>query len=609
MIPKPCKWFCGRSAELEQVHTLLETKGKVFIYGIAGIGKSELAKAYAEQYRKSYTNILYLNYSGNLKQDITNMDFIEDMPTESLDERFRKHNRFLRSLKEDTLFVIDNFNSTETQDSFLSVVLKYRCHILFTTRSKIAERAYYLLEEISDREVLFGLFAHFYTEAQTYRSIVEQIIETVHSHTFAVELAARLLERGMLSPSMLLQKLQTQKTAMDATDEISADKDGRRQRATYYGHIHTLFSLYQLSEREQNILRGLSLVPLSGIPARQFARWMGQSDMNTINDLIEMGFIQERSLRIIGLHPMMQEITVTDTKPSVTNCHTLLQNLQQICLRHGHDLVNYKILFQIIENAVALLERDDEEFFLLFIENAIPYMEKYRYKPGIFYLLKEMEILLDNPNCGKNTDRALLLDFTALYKDDFRGKTEKAIKLEKDALALLPEITAENAHLAANLYTNLGGLYEHINKFDLAQQHMEKGLLLLEQYGLFGTNDAVIQMVNCAMLMGNMGQAEQGLNVLRKCEASIKKYNSDQCLDYATLQEAIGYLYLMMGQIKMAEQHLDIVLSIYRDFYADEPERLKAKEKEIYDAFHMTGINIAKNFLQKYKYYPGKELK
>ena len=196
-----------------------------------------------------------------------------------------------------------------------------------------------------------------------------------------------------------------------------------------------------------------------------------------------------------------------------------------------------------------------------------------------------------------------------MYEGDFRGKTEKAIKLEKDALALLPEITAENAHLAANLYVNLGGLYEHINKFDLAQQHMEKGLLLLEQYGLFSTNDAIIQTVNCAMLMGNMGQAEQGLNVLRKCAASVEKYNSDQCLDYATLQEAIGYLYLMMGQIKMAEQHLDIVRSIYRDFYADEPERLTAKEKEIYNAFQMTGINIAKNFLQKYKYYPGKELK
>lgn len=601
VIPKPCKWFCGRTAELEQLHALLEAEGKVFLYGIAGIGKSELAKAYAAQYRKYYTNILYLTYSGNLMQDITDMDFVDDLPTDSQRERFRKHNQFLRSLKEDTLFVIDNFNSTETQDDFLSIVLKYRCHILFTTRSKIAGRTDYLLEEISDREALFGLFTHFYSEAQTYRSIVEQIIEAVHSHTFAVELAARLLERGMLSPSVLLQKLQTQKTAMDAADQIGADKDGRRQKATYYGHIHTLFSLYQLSEREQNILRGLALVPLTGIPSQQFAKWMGQTDMNTINDLIEMGFIQERPLRMIGLHPMMQEITVTDTKPSVTNCHTLLQNLQHICLLHGQDIANYKVLFQTIENAVALLERDDEAFFLLFIEDAIPYMEKYSYESGISYLLQEMKLLLSNPACGKNTDHALLLDFTALYEDTFRGKTEKAIKLEKDALALLPEITAENAHLAANLHSNLGGLYKRIQKFELAKQHMEHGLLLLEQYGLTYTNDTIVQAMNYAVLLADMGQVEQGLDALKKCAEIVEKYNSDRCLDYATVQEAIGYLYLMIGQVKLAEHHFDIVRSIYRTFYADEPERLAAKESEIYGAFQLTGVNIAKAVLQKYK--------
>lgn len=109
------------------------------------------------------------------------------------------------------------------------------------------------------------------------------------------------------------------------------------------------------------------------------------------------------------------------------------QNLQQICLLHGQDTAHYKILFQTIENAVAILERDDEAFFLLFIEDVIPYMEKSRYEPGISYLLQELKIMLSKPNCGKITDRALLLDSTALYEDTFHNKTEKAIKIEKDA--------------------------------------------------------------------------------------------------------------------------------------------------------------------------------
>ena len=149
-VPKPCRHFLGRAKELEELHTMLEENLHVFLYGIAGIGKSELAKAYAKQYKKHYTNILYVEYTGDLHQDITDMDFIDDPPEISEQERFQRHNRFLRSLKSDTLLIIDNFNVTATQDSFLSVVLKYRCQILFTTRSNLNEYCTFQLKEIKD---------------------------------------------------------------------------------------------------------------------------------------------------------------------------------------------------------------------------------------------------------------------------------------------------------------------------------------------------------------------------------------------------------------------------------------------------------------------------
>jgi len=116
--PKPCRHFCGRDNELVTLHQLLCSHGKVFLQGIAGIGKSELAKAYAKIHSKEYTNILYLSYTGNLKQDISDMDFADDLPDDDNEERFRKHNRFLRTLKEDTLFIIDNFNTKKAFEEY-----------------------------------------------------------------------------------------------------------------------------------------------------------------------------------------------------------------------------------------------------------------------------------------------------------------------------------------------------------------------------------------------------------------------------------------------------------------------------------------------------------
>ena len=156
-VPKPCRHFIGRDKELEELYTMLEGNRHVFLCVIAGIGKSGLAKAYAKRYIKQYTNILYVEYTGNLHQDITDMDFIDDFPESTEQERFQRHNRFLRSLKSDTLLIIDNFNVTATQDSFLSVVLKYRCQILFTTRSKLDEYCTLPLKEIEDMNALFFL--------------------------------------------------------------------------------------------------------------------------------------------------------------------------------------------------------------------------------------------------------------------------------------------------------------------------------------------------------------------------------------------------------------------------------------------------------------------
>ena len=379
-VPRPCRHFVGREEELGELHTMLEENSKVFLYGIAGIGKSEMAKAYAKQYKKYYTNILYVEYTGDLHQSVTDMDFTDDLPEDCEEERFRKHNRFLRSLKDDTLLIIDNFNVTATQDSFLSVVLKYRCRVLFTTRSKFDGHCIQQLKEIQEPSSLFQLASSFYSEAEEHRTLVEEIIQTVHRHTFAVELVAKLLENGILPPKQLLEKLREEKASLENEDKINAIKDGQNSKATYYNHIHTLFSLYSISQEQQDIMRDLCFLPPAGISARIFADWLGQTK----------------------------------------------------------------------------------------------------------------------------------------------------------------ETTDGNAHLVSNLHANLGGLYRINGQTEFAKGHMEKGILLLEQYKLLYTNDSIPQINNYAALLTEMQEPERAMSALQKLAQIIKDYNSDHCLDYAQVQEAMG---------------------------------------------------------------------
>ena len=592
-VPKACAHFCGRNQELSTLHELISEKRIIFLQGIAGIGKSELAKAYARAYRKDYTNILYLTYSGDLRQDIIDLDFVDDLPEDTEEDRFRKHNRFLRSLKEDTLLIIDNFNTTAGKDAFFSVLLKYRCRILFTTRSRFDNYASFNLGEISDPDALLSLMGYFYSDAEREQFILEQIIQAVHSHTLAVELSARLLETGILEPQELLARLQIEKSALGATDTIDIVKDGQSRKATYYEHIHTLFSLHRLSEEELDILRGLIFAPVSGVSGRLYANWMKLSDMNRINDLIEKGFIQTQSGRQISLHPMIQEVAVDETRPSVNNSAVLFDSLQTICLYHGRDVTWYKQLFLTIENIIRQITDDNTPAYLSFLENVFPYMEKYHYTNGMNAVLGKLSELLTDETVGRSTDRAVLLDYRAACEE----KTEKAIKLEKEAIALIPEISEENAHLVSNLYSNLGGLYKKAGKRDLAQQAMEQGLRILEQYDLLYYHDSIAQTANYAVLLTEMGQPEIGLSALKKLSRMIRDLNSDQTMDYATVQEAIGGICLATGDIRQATTHFKKALAIYEAVYNGEPDMIETKKQEILQAYTQTGIALGQQLL------------
>ena len=305
------------------------------------------------------------------------------------------------------------------------------------------------LKEIEDTNALLQLASAFYSKADTYRATVEKIIETVHSHTFAVELAAKLLENGISTPDQLLTRLQVEKASFHNEDKIKIIKDGQSSKATYYSHIHTLFSLYTLSLKQQDIMCNMCFLPSTGISARIFAKWLELSTLNEINDLIETGFVQTTTRRTISLHPMIQEITLSETKPSVTRCHILLDSLQKICLMHGMEVDYYKKLFQTIGNIIVLIEKDDIPKYLLFLENAFPYMDNYNYHKGMNGIIQELTGLLKTKNIGTIY---LMTANLSHAKTHFK----KAFKISEKIWADEPEMIEAKYREIQELYPQIG---------------------------------------------------------------------------------------------------------------------------------------------------------
>ena len=350
----------------------------------------------------------------------------------------------------------------------------------------------------------------------------------------------------------------------------------------------------QLSEKETDIMRNLTLAPLSGIQNRLFANWLKLRDMNNVNDLIEKGFIKALEGRVIALHPMMQEVTMEETKPSVQKCRTLLDSLQHICLRHGEEVPYFKQLFQTIESVIAQIENDDMLAYLRFLEDVFPYMENYRYYQGMELVIDTLSVLLKDTAVGSASDRALLLSYQAACEK----KADKAIKMQKGAIAMIAEVTPDNALMVSNLYANLGGMYGVNGKLELAKENMEHAVKIMDEYGLAYYHDSIVQITNYAVLLTDMGQPDVGLSALRKLCRVIREYNSDTGLDYASVQEAMGGICLTIGEIQQATSHFQKVMEIYENVFEFEPDMIEAKKQELLGTYTQAGLYLGKKMLE-----------
>lgn len=107
-------------------------------------------------------------------------------------------------------------------------------------------------------------------------------------------------------------------------------------------------------------------------------------------------------------------------------------------------------------------------------------------------------------------------------------------------------------------------------------------------------NMAIPQIANYAMFLTEQQEPERGISELQKLSGIIKEYHSDDCLDYAKVQETLGTIYLMTANLPQAKTHFKRAFKIYEKIWADEPEMMEAKYQEIQELYPQIGFSIGK---------------
>lgn len=333
--------FSGRSGELEEMQARFDGGCRaLFLYGMGGIGKSELAKAYARDHSADYSAVIFASYETDLIHMIANDQSVpvENLAQssaaggqgETLQAYYERKMKVLRSIvDEKTLIIIDNFDTEG--DEHLEEVLQLPCRFLITTRTDFSPYGYETLK-LGVMEHFDDLVGLFFRIDRTYsapedRQAVEDIIRLLDCHTYAVSLTAAQMKAGHIKPEKMLAQLREH--GLNIQTRSTFARGVGTGKATAYQYIQTLFDFSALDETACAILRDLACVPREGVSVDLFMDCTGVGDFSDISRLIDLNWVQydEENDRI-GLHMLIRELVWDQIRPTTQSCAALLAGVR-----------------------------------------------------------------------------------------------------------------------------------------------------------------------------------------------------------------------------------------------------------------------------------------
>lgn len=360
-VVRPNPFFVGREDELNVVEDKLVKNGLVFLRGIGGIGKSEIARNYYESHRNIYQTMQYWTYAGSLIKLIVNDDMVDihgmRRSYEATDKEYCWEK--LRVLKdclcEKNLIVLDNFNikiqelSAEEKEVWMFLT-KLPCDILVTTQQEQSEFDF----PISGLKNVALLRSFFERNGQKYSKMqsecLDNIIKGVGYNTFLVEVIAGYMFNAKKTPEKLQEELLDHGIFGLTKENVDSVKDGINSTNTVMDYVKRMFLLENVSTEQKLLLAKLALSPVTGLSANIFKAYFHIEDYNELNDLLEKGWVSQTDMPEyrLTIHPVVASVALAGLNESTVFCDALMEDILLLSneVKEGGELT-YKDIISI----------------------------------------------------------------------------------------------------------------------------------------------------------------------------------------------------------------------------------------------------------------------
>lgn len=335
----PKNHFVGREQEIRQIHDMLQQNHVLFLQGMGGIGKSELAKGYAKAYIHDYDIVIFAHYEDNIlnmvcSEDIKILNFSRNMSygeeAETAEAYFvRKMEALQDLLDERCLLIVDNFDTEEDPD--LEKLTGLPCHILITSRVENWDYPVLPVGPIDNFDTLRNLFVKHYGGRILTKDLpfVDDILRLIGGHTITVELIAKQMMASHIPAKKMLNLLQERGIHTQLREKVRYDGHAAVQSA--FGYIKDLFRFASLSEDEIYILRNMCMVPPRGLDFSLFSEILDLEDFDAVNSLLRKSWLMtDAESGHLMMHPIICDVVKAELNPDNMSCQEYILGVWRV---------------------------------------------------------------------------------------------------------------------------------------------------------------------------------------------------------------------------------------------------------------------------------------
>ena len=508
--------FVGMSDYIEQIDIALENSNHVYIEGVGGIGKTELAKKYADDNSHKFDIIQFVTYDGNLMSTVGrelrfhNYDedtyaamYMEAIQIAALNDKERDNKiveklfddklRFLREHIERILIIVDNYNVAS--DDHFSRFIPGNYKTIFTSRVEHKANSV-VVSGMSDEHEVLALFSRYYSRGEVKSEEVPVILEIgkrVHWHTMTIELLAAALSETDDTIESMLMRLKGGITGIGAYAEIDKQEFAANEREqAVSSHVRNLFCMSAILDNENLafIMTNMAIAPYEGLYRSDFYEWVlseryqGNKDEadKDLSRLKKLRWVQFQFDGVTGkqkllLHAIISDIANDELKPNSETCYSLIFAMVGYAKECGRrTYIEQNASLKMMALACQRINDETDTAAHLYCSAARLNCAIARYDNALLLFLRALAVNEKLPGFAHQEIAAIYSDIAGTY--DSMGDYCKALEWYAKASLVYENVPYLNRMDSAAIYNNMALVYFNQSDYAMAMELYNKALVI-----------------------------------------------------------------------------------------------------------------------------------